>query len=96
MAEPSFEAKAFTLRIAASGSLPPASADWPLFWLFWPGICKPCSMSQDPIGKLDGQPFDFAAEELGLDLHRRGQVQALAGSPDGDSVLDLGLHLNDV
>ena len=50
----------------------------------------------NPIGQLYGQPFDFAAEELGLALHRRGQVQALAGGPDGGSVLDLRLYLNDV
>ena len=43
-------------RMAASGSLPPASADWPLAW---PGICKPRSMSQD------GQPPVLLAAHLG-------------------------------
>ena len=42
MAELSALARALIDRIAASGSLPPASAVW---LLFWPGICNPCSMS---------------------------------------------------
>ena len=42
MAELSAQARALIERMAASGSLPPASADWPLVW---PGICRPCSMS---------------------------------------------------
>ena len=42
-AELSAEASAFSDRMAASGSLPPASA----VWLFaWPGRCKPRSISQ--------------------------------------------------
>jgi hypothetical protein len=57
---------------------------------------KVCDDGIHPIGKLDGQPLDFAAEELCLALHRRGQVQALARGPDGGGVLDLGLDLDNV
>ena len=39
-AELSSDAKALMERIAASGSLPPASAGF-----FWPGICNPDAMS---------------------------------------------------
>ena len=41
IAELSALARALIERMAASGSLPPASA----VALFWPGICNPCSMS---------------------------------------------------
>ena len=50
------EAKALTERMAASGSLPPASAGWPLVW---PGICK-------PRGNVpDAQPPILVAAHLG-------------------------------
>ena len=50
----------------------------------------------NPIGQLHRQPFDFAAEELSLALHRLGQPQPLASGPDRGSVFDLGLDLDDM
>jgi hypothetical protein len=46
----------------------------------------------DPIRQLHRQPFDFAAEELGLALHWRWQIQAMTGSADGDGVLYMRLN----
>jgi hypothetical protein len=49
-----------------------------------------------PAGQLHGQPFDFAAEEPGLALHRLGQPQPLAGGPDGGGIPNLGLKFDDM
>jgi hypothetical protein len=50
----------------------------------------------NPIRQLHGQVGDFAAEELGRTLLRRGQAQALAGSSDGGGVTNLRFDNNEM